>query len=341
MTDIHIRVAGRAGRITLDRPKALNALTYDQAMKIEAALDGWATDDAVACVLIDAAGDRAFCAGGDLQAMYDTASAGNYDYGRRFWRDEYRLNAKVYDFPKPYIALMQGYTMGGGVGISCHGSHRVVCETSRIAMPECGVGLVPDVGGSLLLARAPGRLGEYLGTTGARMDASDALLAGFSDYYIPRDQWPTLTETIQETGDWTVIDAMAQDPPDGRLMAQRARIDAEFSGQSAADILRGLPGDDRGTKTAAAMRRGAPLSVACTVELVRRVRAFDHIRPALEMEYRFTARAASDGDFIEGIRALIVDKDNQPVWKHARIEDVTGIEISQMLMPLGDAALRL
>ena len=341
MTDIHIRVTGRAGRITLDRPRALNALTYDQAMQIEAALDEWAEDDDVACLLIDAVGDKAFCAGGDLQALYDAASRGDHDYGRKFWRDEYRLNAKVYDFPKPYIALMQGFVMGGGVGISCHGSHRVVCETSRIAMPECGVGLVPDVGGSLLLARAPGRLGEYLGTTGTRMDASDAVLAGFADYYIPRDRWRTLTETIEETGDWSVIDAMAQDPPDGRLMADRERIDRDFAGETAADILRGLGDDDWAEATAKAMRRGSPLSVACTVELVRRARAFDHIRPALEMEYRFTSRSTSEGDFIEGIRALIVDKDNAPDWQHARIEDVTGIEISRMLMPLGADTLNI
>ena len=341
MTDIHIRVTARAGRITLDRPRALNALTYDQAMQIEAALDEWAEDDDVACLLIDAVGDKAFCAGGDLQALYDAASRGDHDYGRKFWRDEYRLNAKVYDFPKPYIALMQGFVMGGGVGISCHGSHRVVCETSRIAMPECGVGLVPDVGGSLLLARAPGRLGEYLGTTGTRMDASDAVLAGFADYYIPRDRWRTLTETVEETGDWSVIDAMALDPPDGRLMADRERIDRNFAGETAADILRGLGDDDWAETAAKAMRRGSPLSVACTVELVRRVRAFDHIRPALEMEYRFTSRSTSEGDFIEGIRALIVDKDNAPDWQHARIEDVTGIEISRMLMPLGAAALNI
>ena len=338
MTDIHIRVTGRAGRITLDRPRALNALTYEQVLKIEAALDDWADDEQVACVLIDAVGDKAFCAGGDLQAMYETASAGDFDYGRRFWRDEYRMNAKVYDFPKPYVALMQGFTMGGGVGISCHGSHRVVCESSRIAMPECGVGLVPDVGGSMLLARAPGRLGEYLGTTGTRMDASDALLAGFADYFIPREMWPTLTETIEETGDWTVVDAMAKDPPDGRLMALRDRIDQSFGGATAADILRGLGQDDWAQATAKAMRRGSPLSVACTVELVRRVRGFDHIGPVLGMEYRFTSRSASDGDFIEGIRAVIIDKDNAPNWRHGRIEDVTGIDVSNMLKPLGEAA---
>ena len=173
------------------------------------------------------------------------------------------------------------------------------------------------------------------------MDASDAVLAGFADYYIPRDRWRTLTETVEETGDWSVIDAMALDPPDGRLMADRERIDRNFAGETAAGILRGLGDDDWAETAAKAMRRGSPLSVACTVELVRRVRAFDHIRPALEMEYRFTSRSTSEGDFIEGIRALIVDKDNAPDWQHARIEDVTGIEISRMLMPLGADALNI
>lgn len=187
MADIDIRVEGKIGRITLNRPKALNAMTYEMGLAIEAALDDWANAPDVALILIDAVGDKAFCAGGDIQEMYDTASNGDFEYGRNFWADEYRMNAKLANFPKPYIALMQGFTMGGGVGISCHGSHRVVCENSQIAMPECNIGLVPDVGGTLLLARAPGRLGEYLGTTAARMGAGDAIYAGFADYYIPRE----------------------------------------------------------------------------------------------------------------------------------------------------------
>ncbi len=341
MSDIHIRTEGRIGRITLNRPQALNALTWDMGLAIEAALDAWTVEDDVACVLIDAVGDRAFCAGGDLQQMYDTASAGDFDYGRRFWRDEYRLNAKIFEFPKPYIALMQGFTMGGGVGISCHGSHRVVDESSRISMPECGVGLVPDVGGSLLLARAPGRLGEYLGMTGARMDASDALLAGFADYYVPRARWRDLTEALVETGDWSVVDAMAEDPPDGALMRNRARIDTSFAGASAADILRGLGTDDWAVGVASALRKNSPLSVVCTMELIQRVRGFDCIRPALEMEFRFTSRSASQGDFIEGIRAAIIDKDRAPKWQHATIEDVSHMDMVNMLLPLGADRLGL
>ncbi len=339
MSDIRIRKTRRTGRITLNRPKALNALTYQMALQIEDALDVWAQDDEVACVLIDAAGEKAFCAGGDLTAMYESASKGDYDYGRRFWADEYRLNAKIFEFPKPYLAFCQGFTMGGGVGVSLHGSHRVVCESSRIAMPECGVGLVPDVGGSLLLARAPGRLGEYLGLTAHRMDASDALLAGFADYYIPQANWAALIESIEETGDHTAIDAAAEDPPDGTLMANRQRIDDTFAGATAADILRGLGDDELAEATTRAIRRNSPLSVACTVELVRRVRAFESIRPALEMEYRFTSRSASQGDFIEGIRAMIIDKDRTPNWQHESVEAVPHMDMVNMLMPLGDAGL--
>lgn len=341
MSDIHIRRQGRIGHITLTRPEALNALTWEMCLAIETALDAWATDDDVACVLIDAVGERAFCAGGDLQQMYQTASAGDFDYGRRFWRDEYRLNAKIFEFPKPYVAMMQGFVMGGGVGVACHGSHRIVGESTRIAMPECAVGLVPDVGGSLLLARAPGELGSYLGMTGARMDASDALLAGFADYYIPQEAWPTLTETLIETGDWSVIDSMAQDPPDGALIRNRTRIDAAFAAASAQDLMRGLGADDWAANVKGMLGKNSPLSVACTMELVRRVAAFNTIRPALEMEFRFTYRSASQGDFIEGIRAAIIDKDRAPSWQHASIEAVPHMDMVNMLLPLGADKLTL
>ena len=185
MADIEIRVEGHAGRITLTRPNSLNALSYDMCRAIDAALAEWQADDAVRLVVIDAEGDKAFCAGGDIQDLYATGRAGDFTYGRQFWADEYRLNARIAEYPKPYIAFMQGFTMGGGVGISCHGSHRIVCETSQIAMPECGIGLVPDVGGSLILARAQGRIGDYLATTAARMGADDAIFAGFADTFVP------------------------------------------------------------------------------------------------------------------------------------------------------------
>ncbi|MCC0035776.1 MAG: enoyl-CoA hydratase/isomerase family protein [Hoeflea sp.] len=328
---IRIRKIGRIGQITLQRPEALNAVTYEMVLAIEAALDGWRDDDEVACVLIDAEGHKAFSAGGDLQFMYDTASKGDFDAGRTFWRDEYRLNAKIAAYPKPYVALCQGFTMGGGVGVSLHGSHRVVGESSKIAMPECAVGLVPDVGGTLLLARAPGRLGEYLGVTGYRMNASDAILAGFADYFIPEAEWPGLTEALIETGDVSVVQSMALDPADGPLMGLRAQVDAHFYGAGLSDILAGLPDNDWGAATAKSIRAGSPLSTNCTIELVRRARAGDDIRTALQQEYRFTSRSASEGDFVEGIRAAIIDKDRNPRWRHTRVEDVTIETVAAML----------
>ena len=336
MTDITLLKKGRIGHITLKRPQTLNAVTYEMCVGIESALDAWRYDDEVELILIDADGDKAFSAGGDLHAMYKTASAGNFDYGRAFWQDEYRLNAKIFEYPKPYVALMQGFTMGGGVGVSCHGSHRVVCENSQIAMPECGVGLVPDVGGSLILARAPGRLGEYLGTTAHRMGPGDAIYAGFADYYIPQEAWGDLIERLIETGDVGEVDKAALPVPDSQLAARQDWIDRHFAGETAADILRGLDDSELAQKAEAMMRKGSPLSVAATVQLVRRVRATDDIRAALIREYRFTSRAASEGDFIEGIRAAVIDKDRNPKWSHARIEDVNPMSVANMLMPLGE-----
>jgi enoyl-CoA hydratase len=169
----------------LNRPAALNALTWEMCTPDRGRAGRLGRDDAVAMLVIDAAGEKAFCAGGDIAEMYATGTAGDFDYGRRFWADEYRMNAKLFNFPKPVATFLQGFTMGGGVGVGCHASHRIVCDTSRIAMPECGIGLVPDVGGSLILARAPGRLGEYLGVTAARMGPGDAIYAGFADYLVP------------------------------------------------------------------------------------------------------------------------------------------------------------
>lgn len=339
--EIHIRKEGRAGRITLDRPKALNALTYEMALAIEAALDAWRDDAAVDLVIIDALGDKAFCAGGDIQKLYDTGRAGDFAYGRTFWADEYRLNAKIAEYPKPYVALMQGFVMGGGVGISCHGSHRIVCESTQIAMPECGIGLVPDVGGSLLLALAPGRLGEYLGCTGSRMGPDDAIYAGFADIYLPEPNWPGLIETLVETGDIAAISAQSETPPQGAMRGRLAEIDAHFGGETLADIVTSLRGDDSefAVATLKTMTRNAPLSMACAVEMIHRLRGPSaDIRRALGIEYRFTWRAMQDGDFLEGIRAAIIDKDRNPRWKHD-LATLPAVAVSQMLLPLGKDAL--
>ncbi len=344
MADIDIRIQGRAGRITLNRPEALNALTYAMCLEIEAALDRWREEQEVALVIIDAVGDKAFSAGGDIQQMYETARAGDYAYGRRFWADEYRLNAKIADYPKPYIALMQGFTMGGGVGVSCHGSHRVVCESSQIAMPECSIGLIPDVGGSHLLARAPGRLGEYFGLTAARMGPADALHAGFADHYIPRAHWPGLIDALCETGDAGAVARLAEKPEaPGPAEAAQGEIDAAFSGETLADILAALAASpsDLARSAEKAMRRNSPLSMACTLRLIRAARAAPGVGAALAREFRFTWRSAELGDFVEGIRAAIIDKDRKPGWRHAGPEAVTDAEIDAMLAPLGADELQL
>ncbi len=340
--DINIRIEGRAGRITLTRPKALNALGHDMCLAIEEALDAWADDGAVALVIIDGAGDKAFCAGGDIQKLYDTGRDGDFEYGRRFWRDEYRLNAKIAEYTKPYIAFLHGFTMGGGVGIGCHGSHRITCETSQIAMPECSIGLVPDVGGSLLLARAPGHLGEYLGLTGARMGPGDAIHAGFADHYIPSAHWPGLVEALCSTGDVdAALTPLGETPPEGALRSAQADIDTLFDAGTLPGILDALRSHsgELAQQSLGKIERNAPLSMACTVEMLRRLRAESaDIRTALAQEYRFTARAMESGDFLEGIRAQIIDRDRQPRWRHA-LDTLPEDAADTMLAPLGDQEL--
>ncbi|MEM9798577.1 MAG: enoyl-CoA hydratase/isomerase family protein [Pseudomonadota bacterium] len=342
MTDIHIRRDGRAGRITLNRPKALNALTWDMCLEIERALDTWRDDPAIHLLLIDGTGDRAFCAGGDIAEMYAAGQRGDHDYGRRFWADEYRMNAKLFHFPKPVATFLHGFTMGGGVGVGCHASHRIVDDSARIAMPECGIGLIPDVGGSLILARAPGRLGEFLGTTGHRMDAADAIHAGFADYHIP-DDWNALKTTLCETGDTATIDAAATEPPPSQLAADQAQIDRLFAGETLADIARALAPETTPLAETAkkALAKNAPLSTACAVEILHRLGDDPTIEQALGMEYRFTHRASEQADFIEGIRAQIIDKDRNPTWRHPNPQSVPLGDVSAMLRPLGPDALNL
>jgi enoyl-CoA hydratase/carnithine racemase len=338
MSDIAIRIEGRAGRITLTRPQALNALTYEMCMAIDAALTAWRDDPAVQVVLIDAEGPRAFCSGGDIAEMYATGTAGDFSYGRRFWRDEYRMNARLFEFPKPTVSFLQGFTMGGGVGVGCHAGLRVVGDTAQIAMPECGIGLIPDVGGSMMLARAPGRLGEYLGTTGTRMGAADAVLAGFADVYLPETEWEAAKARIVETGA-AVVDH--RPPPAGRLATLRADIDRHFASGTLADIFRSLRAEDSdfARDTLKALSRNAPLSMACTVALLHRLGDAPHIRTALSLEYRFTHRAMEHTDFLEGIRAAIIDKDRTPRWRHPAPDAVPAAEVEAMLAPLGEDEL--
>jgi enoyl-CoA hydratase len=337
MSDLHIRREGRAGRITLDRGHALNALSYEMCLSIDAALRAWAEEDAVALVVIDATGDKAFCAGGDLAEMYATGRAGDHGYGRRFWADEYRMNARIAEYPKPIVTMMQGFTLGGGVGLGCHASHRVVCESSRIAMPECAVGIVPDVGGSRLLARAPGRTGAYLGLTGARMGPGCAIWAGFADMFVPRAAWPQLVADLVTTGDPGAIKPHAA--PDSAMSQQASRIYTLFAGQTGPEIVTALQADNSpfATEALAMLARGSPLAQACALEVLNRLGRTPDIRDALTQEYRFTYRATAQSDFLEGIRAAIIDKDRAPRWRHSGLAEVSMAEVEAMLAPLGAA----
>jgi enoyl-CoA hydratase/carnithine racemase len=340
MSDISIRIEGRAGRITLQRPNVLNALSYDMTRAIEEALVCWAHDPSVALVLIDAAGDRAFCAGGDIQELYERGRIGDFMFARRFWADEYRMNARIARYPKPYVALAQGYVMGGGVGISVHGSHRVVCETSRIAMPECTIGLVPDVGGTSLLAEAPGRLGEYLGLTGHQMAPGDAIRAGFADHFVERDRWPALTAELVETGDAGAIARVETASPQPALAEVQDRIDDAFSAPDLASLVARLETSEWGHERLGTLRGRSPLSLACTLALVRAARAEPGIAAALRREYRCTWRCISDGDLLEGIRAQVIDKDRTPQWRDP-LDGISQAQVAAMLAPLGQDELIL
>ncbi|MCQ8781828.1 enoyl-CoA hydratase/isomerase family protein [Mangrovibrevibacter kandeliae] len=343
MDEVHARVEGSVGRLTLSRPKALNALTGPMLVKIGFALRGWAGNPSVAMVLIEGDGGRAFCAGGDVAETWRDAQAGDPSSGPRFFADEYRLNALVKRFPKPWVALMDGIVMGGGVGISAHGSHRIVTERSTVAMPECAIGLIPDVGSTMILAQAPGHAGEYLAMTGARMDAADAIHAGFADLQVPSERLPELAAALVEAGEPGVIRDFAVAPGWSALAACQAQIDHCFAGETALDIVARLE-DDRSEWAAdalTAIRRASPLSVAAALETVRALRADPAIETALRTEYRFTSRAVRDGDFMEGVRAALIDKDRMPRWSPERLEDLPHERVEAMLAPLGPDELFL
>lgn len=325
MNDLHIRRDRNAGRITLTRPQALNALTHDMANAIHAALDEWQGDPAVRLVIIDAEGDRAFCAGGDIAAVYHGGRAGDHGIGQRFFSDEYRMNAAIRDYPKPIVAFMQGFVMGGGVGIGGHASHRVVGDSTQVAMPESGIGLIPDVGGTWLLAHAPGRIGEYLGLTGARMGAGDAIHARFADLYLPEAEWEAAKDRLADTGN--VAELKGRTPPPASLATRDL---SAYGGETVAEITAALEtaGDEDSLKP---IRRNSPLSMAATLAMVRAARDDARMQDSLTREYRFTHRATESSDFIEGVRAQIIDKDRNPNWS----APADPAAVAAMLAPLG------
>jgi len=342
--EIIIRKEGAAGRITLNRPKALNALTHGICLETLRALDSWANDPEVRVLIIDGAGERAFCAGGDIAQVYHAGRDGDFALGRDFWRDEYVMNARLAEYRKPIVSLMHGFVMGGGVGYGCHVSHRVVGESTQMAMPECGIGLIPDVGGTHLLARAPGYLGMHLGLTGARFGAGDAIGAGFADYFIPEAEWPALIKGLVRTGDAGLVAAAARPVPVSPLAALRPEIDTAYNDSGAARDngvayvaliarqLRALE-SDWAQAAAKAIDRNSPLSMASTAAMLRG--PIGGLRAALQQEFRWTWRSMDRGDFLEGVRAQIIDKDRTPRWRHASPEALTLIEVEAMLATLG------
>ncbi|TQS73102.1 enoyl-CoA hydratase/isomerase family protein [Rhodobacteraceae bacterium] len=315
--EILVRVDGRAGRLTMNRPHALNALSHAMCRTIENALDDWRNDGSVDLVIIDAGDPRAFCAGGDITAVYHAARAGDFSLGQAFWYDEYRMNAKLAEYPKPVVSFMNGYVMGGGVGLGGHVSHRIVGESTKLAMPECGIGLVPDVGGTWILAQAPGRIGEYLGITGRRIGAADALFAGFADHFVPEAEWPALIEALCQSG---TTDAVPQDiQPDtaGVLQGWRKSIERCFWGEDMTAINAKLEtaSDEFAIETRKSIARNSVISMEATLRLVRMARNARSVRDALRQEYRFTYRACQEAEFLEGVRAQLIDKDRDPKWQ--------------------------
>lgn len=332
---------GPLGRLRLNRPKALNALTHAMVLAIEKALIAWRGDDNITAIIIDGAGGRAFCAGGDIQDLYFTGLK-DPEPGRLFWRDEYRLNAMIASYPKPYIALMDGITMGGGVGISAHGSHRIVTENTMLAMPETSIGFIPDVGGTYLLSRAPGETGIYLGMTGARMNAADAIFAGFADSYVLSENLPKLIEAlgIGKNLD-AAIEQYSEEALNSTLAALQDKITKVFSAPDALSCMKNLDemaarGDEWATKTMTMTRRNSPLALSATFAAIHKARKLPALDDCLELEYRYAHRALSGHEFLEGIRALVIDKDRKPDWRPATLEQVSAEIVEASFAPLGE-----
>ena len=336
--DVVIRKEGKAGRLTLNRPEAINALNEAMLAAIVPALEGWRNDDSIELIVIDGAGERGLCAGGDIRAMYDSRVRGSA-FARTFWRDEYRLNAAIRNYPKPYVAFMDGIVMGGGIGLSAHGSHRIVTERSSLAMPETGIGLIPDVGGTFLLSRAPGAVGSYLGLVGERMHGAGTIFAGFADRFVHSSRLAGLARDLCEAGGnhvEAVIARHAEPPPASELKSHAAEIDAAFSLASLGEIMQTLErsGSPWAQKTKAALARRSPLAMTLTHEAIRRARKLTSLEAALDVEYRLVVRLFESGEFPEGVRALLIDKDKAPKWKPARIEDVDSATVAAYFAPL-------
>ncbi|MCC0016289.1 MAG: enoyl-CoA hydratase/isomerase family protein [Rhodobiaceae bacterium] len=334
---------GCAGIITLNRPKALNAVSSGIVRAMRAQLEAWKDDAGVRHVIIKAVPGRAFSAGGDVRQLYDWGKAHD-PMALTFYGSEYQLNTCIKHYPKPYIALIDGIVMGGGVGVSVHGSHRVAGSSFLFAMPETGIGLFPDVGGTYFLPRLPGEMGTYLGLTGARIGAADALALGIATHAVPSERLAALESALTKTTDIdTCIANYASPPGEPKLAPMRVAIDRCFSGDSVEDIVARLQGDAQqpfGADTAAIIAAKSPTSLKITLRQLREGAKLD-FRECMRLEYRIVNRVLENAEFFEGVRAIIIDKDNTPHWNPARLEDVDAAAIEAYFAPLGDKELDL
>ena len=325
--EIRFERRGALGIVTLDRPRALNALSLGMIGALHAQLDAWAADAAVTRVAIRGAGGRAFCAGGDIRHIYACGKAGRFDDVFAFWQAEYRLVARMQRFEKPIVALIEGVVMGGGAGISLHGPHRVASEGYVFAMPEVGIGLFPDVGMTYALPRLPGRIGTYLALTGARVGPGDALAIGLATAYAPAEDFDAILDRLAEGGPIAAaLDTGASRPPTGPLVAERGLIDDVCSGDDVAAILGRLDvaasaGSTFAAETAALMRTRCPTSLCIAREQMARGPDLDFAEAVLT-EYRLVTRLMHGHDFFEGVRAVLIDKDGRPDWRPATLEAV-------------------
>lgn len=346
--DILFERQGAAGIITLNRPQALNAVSHDMVLAMREQLDAWADDPAITRVVIRANGGKAFSAGGDIRALYDLGETGHYDKALQFWRDEYPLNAVIKNYRKPYVALIDGIVMGGGVGISVHGSHRVAGDKFSFAMPEVSIGFFPDVGATWFLPRMPGEIGTFCALTGQRFGAADSLAAGIATHRIPSARFADLLDGLTGTVSVDALLAAFAEPAgggegDGPVFAQRGAIDWLFAGDSVEAILDALDreaagGDnaDWAASTAALMRTKSPLSLKLALAQVRRGGTFD-FATCMRTEMRIVSRVIRGHDFYEGVRAVIVDKDNAPRWQPAQLALIGDSEVERHFAPLDEA----
>jgi len=335
--EVLTRVEGGIGLITLNRPKAINSLNQAMVDALRTLLAQWADDDAVRAVVLSGAGERGLCAGGDVVAVYESARKDGVEV-RRFWRDEYLMNGQIGRFPKPYVSLMDGIVMGGGVGVSAHGSARVVTETSKIAMPEVGIGFVPDVGGAYLLSRAPGALGLHAALTGAPFSGADAIAMGFADHYVPHGDLKAFTRTVVADGPETAVSRHAVEPPPSELVAQRDWIDECYAGESAQDIVAALRGHSAAAAQDAAnlIATRSPIAVSVALAAVRRAGKLETLEDVLVQDYRVSSASARSHDLVEGIRAQIIDKDRNPKWSPASLAEVSKADVDAYFAPVDD-----